>query len=235
MKKKMALVLILALVVSNSMVAFGADAAKRRTATSNNGSDWTYYKDGTSTEDNDVDPAPNEQVVTATYDGSGKQVVYSIDIYWGSMKFKYTPSNQTWDPSTHAYGGGQNGTWVVDGTGGEDDVVKVRNHSNTTVFAQFKFANNVGANNLNLGGSFTLSGTPNYGEYITAKSCMKLYTAEGKTRVNGATSDVSDGASDQSPRGEVTFLPSEVPSTEFNTGDTIGKITVSITNTEPAA
>ena len=240
MKKKMAIALIMVLVFSNSMVAFGASNVKRRTATSNNGSSWTYYKDGGTQEedkDTEMDPAPNEQIVTATYDDDNKKIVYSVDIYWGNMSFKYTPSDKTWDPERHSYTGELNsGIWSVDGTTGTDDVVKVRNHSNTTVFAQFKFENNSGTNNLELGGDFTVSGTPTYGEYISGKSCMKLYTAEGKVRGDEiGKPDISNSiGSDESPRGEVTFMPREIPSKEFAIGDTIGKITVSITNTEPS-
>lgn len=65
MKKKMALALILFLVVSNSMVAFGAGDSKDRTAKSTDGSTWEYW-DGEN-KDQNTNLAGNEQEVTASY------------------------------------------------------------------------------------------------------------------------------------------------------------------------
>lgn len=77
--------------------------------------------------------------VTATYATNGKAAtVYSVDIEWGNMQYTYTiDSEGTWDPETHQFDGASDtGKWSCsDGA----DKVKVTNHSNAAVKAEFDY------------------------------------------------------------------------------------------------
>lgn len=114
MKKKMALVLIIALVFSNSMVAFGA------IVTNASGSD--------------------SQNVTATYNATSSSTpTYSIDISWGALNFIYT-NNGSWNTTDHNYG--TSGSWdhtTKDAT----NTITVINNSDVKVRPVFSIADNI--------------------------------------------------------------------------------------------
>lgn len=76
--------------------------------------------------------------VKATYDAQDKaDIVYSVDIEWGSMEYKYTVSSEgTWDPETHSFKDATKGEWTCND--GEDEVT-VKNHSNAPVKAAFSY------------------------------------------------------------------------------------------------
>ena len=82
--------------------------------------------------------------VTATYiDNSGNGAIYSVDIVWGSMDFKYyAAGNGTWDPETHSYPDKvETGYWECTETNG--DTVKIINHSNAEIIANISFESSV--------------------------------------------------------------------------------------------
>lgn len=119
MKKKLALVLTLAMVFSLAPLSAYADT-KSTINTAN----------GTATHD-----------VTATYvDGSSGGAgtpVYSVDIVWGDMAFTYTEEAGVWNPATHETTGAGGGIWKVNTEGG--NTIKVTNHSNAAVTATFSY------------------------------------------------------------------------------------------------
>lgn len=72
-------------------------------------------------------------------------IVYKIDIEWGSMKFEFDNQTKTWDPDAHQYvdvtddDGAKE--WVVDGyIDGTNNKITVTNHSNAVVNAGFAYA-----------------------------------------------------------------------------------------------
>ena len=138
MKKKMAIALIMVLVFSNSMVAFGAETSKKTRVKKKNGDEyWSKYNinedniDGTNIS-NDNTSNNDKQQVTANYSLDTTQV-YCVDIKWGNMQFTYSKSEgASWDPSNHTYGTGT-GDWASVTNGG--NCVTIENHSNDKIYA----------------------------------------------------------------------------------------------------
>ncbi len=60
--------------------------------------------------------------------------VYSVDILWTDIYFKYTAGNQTWDPTTHTYIGSGKSNWI-DNTAS----ITITNHSNVSVGVKVAF------------------------------------------------------------------------------------------------
>ncbi len=115
MKKKLALVLTMVLVFSNSMVVFGASPV-----TSAGGSDGHDVK--------------------ATYVTSASgTAVYSVDISWGDLNFTYT-NNGKWDATHHNYG--TSGSWSPDAKDPSKNTITVTNNSNVKVKPTFSIADN---------------------------------------------------------------------------------------------
>ena len=118
MKKKLALVLTLAMVFSLApLSAYANDTITGVGGTASCDVKATYV-DGTS--------------------GGAGGTVYSVVIDWGDMAFTYTAAAGTWDPAKHAYTGAEGGVWKVDKEGG--NTITVTNHSNTDVTAAFNYA-----------------------------------------------------------------------------------------------
>ena len=86
--------------------------------------------------------------VTATYvQGSSSDIIYSVDVTWGSMEFTYTsPAQGTWDPETHEYLGAEDaGRWTY----AEDaNKITVTNHSNAGVEAGLTYTAAGGYENI---------------------------------------------------------------------------------------
>lgn len=116
MKKKLALVLTLAMVFSLAPLSAYADTITG--------------VGGTATHD-----------VTATYvagsSGGAGTPVYSVDIVWGDMAFTYTEEAGVWNPATHETTGANGGIWKA--TSPDGNKIKVTNHSNTAVTATFSY------------------------------------------------------------------------------------------------
>lgn len=124
MKKFLALILTLALVMSMSVAAFAANHSQ---------------KDGT------WDPAEDvveENPVNVTV-SSDSAKVYKVTIIWGDLTFEYA-ADGVWDPDTHTYEG--DGAWQVNNdqqaiTNGVQSTITVVNHSNAVVNAQASYPN----------------------------------------------------------------------------------------------
>lgn len=121
MKKFLAIILTLALVLSMSTVAF---AARTDNGLGDEGKD-----------------------VTITIDENDGTVVHFVVIEWGSMAFTYQEAdNGSWNEQTHSYTGTKTAGWVT----GVDTVapsvtstITIENHSNTAVSFDYKFGNSV--------------------------------------------------------------------------------------------
>lgn len=137
--------------------------------------------------------------VTATYvQGSSSDIIYSVDVTWGSMEFTYTsPAQGTWNPETHGYvGAEETGRWTYsDGA----NVVTVTNHSNTAVAAELTYTSAEGYENV---------------QGIFDASEISLETAVG-TEVGGA------------PKGSAALnIAGELPESEESA--VVGEITVTL-------
>lgn len=214
MKKKMAIVLILVLVFSNSMVVFGAENSKKRTAKSNGGNTWTYW-DESGNEDNGTNK--NQQEVTASY----STVIYNVDISWGNMQYTYSKANTTWDPGTHTYGTGT-GSWSVTNLG-IDDAVTVGNHSNAKIYATFNCS--FESTYSNLQGQFITIDAQNSSDNIAWVSSDKTLKLEVQSAVNRGTTFTSKDKG--LPQGMVRFEIDGDPGIAL-TNTKIGTITVTI-------
>lgn len=103
MKKMLALILALAMVLSMSVVAFAADVTI-----------------GQDTEGNLTNQPASS---TVAVDVTGHKTVYHVYVKWTDMKFEYTMG--TWNPETHTY---DSGSWEDD-----EATIEVENHSNAQV------------------------------------------------------------------------------------------------------
>lgn len=129
MKKKLALVLTLAMVFSLAPLSAYADTITGLGGTASCDVKATY--------------------VAGSSGGAGA-TVYSVDIVWGDMAFTYTAEAGKWDPATHTTTGAGGGIWSVNNSGGNK--IKVTNHSNAAVTATFSYAAAAGYGDIS--GSF---------------------------------------------------------------------------------
>lgn len=137
--------------------------------------------------------------VTATYhEGQTSDIIYSVDVAWGSMEFNYTsPAQGTWNPETHNYDNpGITGTWTY---AADANKLTVTNHTNAEVTAAFTYT--AAADYAAVTGSFD-------------KATLTLPTAVG-TKVDAAPS-----------ASAFLTLSGELPETE--TAVTVGSITVTL-------
>ena len=130
MKKKLALVLTLAMVFSLApLSAYANDTITGVGGTASCDVKATY-------------------VAGASGGAGGK--VYSVVIDWGDMAFTYTEEAGVWNPATHETTGAGGGIWSVNNSGGNK--IKVTNHSNAAVTATFSYAAAAGYGDIS--GSF---------------------------------------------------------------------------------
>lgn len=77
-----------------------------------------------------VDLDPKEIPVTAKYVAASEaDVVYSVDISWGSMEFTYTAGKAVWNPINHTYNT-STAVWTCEN---DENKITVINHSNAEV------------------------------------------------------------------------------------------------------
>lgn len=109
--------------------------------------------------------------VKATYaSGGSADIVYSVDVSWGSMEFTYNDASPgTWNPETHAYDGAGEASWTCDA---DANKITVTNHSNTAIKATLSFAKKAGFEGID--GSFS-------------KSIINLATAVGTLQADAPT------------------------------------------------
>ena len=129
MKKKLALVLTLAMVFSLAPLSAYADTITGLGGTASCDVKATY--------------------VAGSSGGAGA-TVYSVDIVWGDMAFTYTEEAGVWNPATHETTGANGGIWKATTTDGNK--IKVTNHSNAAVTATFSYAAATGYDSIS--GSF---------------------------------------------------------------------------------
>ena len=132
MKKKLALVLTLAMVFSLAPLSAYADT--KSTINTANGTASCDVK---------------ATYVAGSSGGAGTKV-YSVDIVWGDMAFTYTEEAGVWNPATHETTGAGGGIWKA--TSPDGNKIKVTNHSNTAVKATFSYAAAAGYDDIS--GSF---------------------------------------------------------------------------------
>ena len=132
MKKKLALVLTLAMVFS--LAPLSAYANTNSTIETANGTASCDVK---------------ATYVAGSSGGAGTKV-YSVDIVWGDMAFTYTEEAGVWNPATHETTGAGGGIWKA--TSPDGNKIKVTNHSNTAVKATFSYAAAAGYDDIS--GSF---------------------------------------------------------------------------------
>ena len=139
--------------------------------------------------------------VTGTYEpGGSAATVYSVDISWGSMDFKYTDASEgTWDPKSHSYSGGSGGKWSCDEGA---NVITVKNHSNAGVAVNFTYQSSSDYTAIN--GDFD-------------KSTLSLDTAVGTEATNP-------------PSGSVSLSLGGALSNTATSGVKIGTVTVTLAN-----
>ena len=129
MKKKLALVLTLAMVFSLAPLSAYADTITGLGGTASCDVKATY--------------------VAGSSGGAGTPV-YSVDIVWGDMAFTYTEEAGVWNPATHETTGAGGGVWKA--TSPDGNKIKVTNHSNAAVTATFSYAAATGYDSIS--GSF---------------------------------------------------------------------------------
>ncbi len=187
--------------------------------------------------------------------------VYSVDVEWGAMTFQYETGS--WDPDTHTAATGRG--WVVYDNvndkvlGDVQDAINritVTNHSNAAVYAKLTYA---GAGDYGVSaGAFakidtakqTKTDKPNEGDTTGAVVDFQATVtitpgADANTADTGVikleTADNGSGGAAGTPTvGNVYFMPKNIDDTK-KTADgisqwaTIGKITVSLSSTDPTA
>lgn len=136
--------------------------------------------------------------------------VYSVDISWQSMEFKFTTTSATWDPGTHSFGSAT-GSWsVFDGSSNNINTITVTNHSNDSIKANLSYT----PIEASVGGGFYDSPAESGGNVITS---VDVPTAVGTTRGTA-------------PTGNGYLRISGTPSDSWinSSGGTLGNITVTI-------
>ena len=202
MKKSIAIIISMIMIICNCMVVFGA-------ATVNIGG--TTGGDIGSLTGNLADTP-----VTATYSGSSSKV-YRVDVTWGDMKFTYSlGTGGKWDPSKHEYTQGTGGGWNAV-TDGDSNKIIVANHSNAKVKVTYSFSHNAEDSTFdNITGSFTANGTFSNSD---SKYIGNLISAEGTEFENPPT---------QNALLSLDGVPTKTFSSEEFSAPTVGKVTVTI-------
>lgn len=68
------------------------------------------------------------QNVTFSVGQPDSATLYSVDVIWTDVYFKYTAKGQAWNPGTHSYEGSEDSFWADNSAS-----VKITNHSNSEV------------------------------------------------------------------------------------------------------
>ena len=98
--------------------------------TSANGGTQYYDKNGT--------PTVSSYTVAGniTLYANWTAEIYSVEVAWGSLDFKYTPSSPAWDKDNHKWSS-SGGAWAASADG--KNTVSLKNNSNVTMTAEFRF------------------------------------------------------------------------------------------------
>ncbi len=139
-------------------------------------------------------------------DSTTKPVVYSVDITWGSMEFVYAESGtKTWDPATHTYTTNTSSAWGPATEGA--DTFTITNHSNGTIYCEFRYSAKTGFQSVNGGVYFNDYNISSYG--------TNFESAEGT-------------APENAPSKTFTFKLSGTPESLDTEAVAVGTVTVTI-------
>ncbi|MDD6191848.1 MAG: hypothetical protein PUB24_02050 [Lachnospiraceae bacterium] len=178
MKKKITSIM-LTLALAGVCVLSAGQTVQAGTYTYTDGGSYTA---GTATQD-DPSTSTADIDVQAQTTGGG-DIVYSVKIDWGAMKFEYDYGSK-WDPATHKYiagntgkaGGGWNTTNYLDGT---NNKITVTNDSNFPINADFSYENTTQFN-------ATASASAVAGMFDTSNSDLKNAVDANTTNTQGLT------------------------------------------------
>ena len=177
----------------------------------------------TSTENGSNSASSN---VTASYNASGASIVYSVDVTWGAMKWKYSDTSASWNPQTHVYDIDGTGTWQLlnadgtSGTDGVDNLVEIRNHSNAMLTAEITFSPVTEYINVGIGKLTMVSISNRVSESVT-NSRYFMGTAYG--------TENNDSAKFPTPRVSMKLNMSGKAKKYFADNTVIGNVTVTLT------
>ena len=148
-----------------------------------------------------------EKNVTATYTPGAEPATYSVDVIWGDLQFEYKAPDKVWDPESHEYKDQDPenmGEWIA---AGDNNTIKVENHSSEPVEVSFAFDYAEGYGEDDFTYSF-------FGEEVGEEGSIELSAATPGT----------------APDVEVELTLSAVRVIEEFEGpaETIGKVTVTI-------
>lgn len=125
--------------------------------------------------------------MTGSFDpAEDEDIVYSVDVSWGSMEFTYEDEIEgTWNPATHNYDGAEPAGWNC--TNGANKVT-VTNHSNADVKVSFGYTPNAA---YNINGSFDKTGTTTLtrgaaNDYDNADSVTASLTLDDSTPLDSS-------------------------------------------------
>lgn len=120
--------------------------------------------------------------VKVTYVADDEVAVYRVDITWGSMEFTYTEANVgTWQPESHTYTGNTEAKWECEEA---DKTITVANHSNVGVDVELAFKKSADTAYANVTGSLSkptieLNRAEANTEFNTAPSGSSVLTLGG--------------------------------------------------------
>lgn len=98
-----------------------------------------------STNENATDVVGSKDVTVSYDDSNAANIIYSVNITWGSLEFKYQPLQGEWDPETHSYENMVEPGWSFDPGA---NAITVTNHSNNAITAHFTYTAASGFNNI---------------------------------------------------------------------------------------
>ena len=107
-----------------------------------------------------------------------EDVIYSVDITWGSMEFTYNPEFVgVWNPATHSYTESAEESWTC---GEGANKIVVTNHSNAAIIASFTYQPVANYNNIT-GAFFSDSGFQNSINHLSLPSAVETTVANAPT------------------------------------------------------
>ncbi|MCD8120590.1 MAG: hypothetical protein LUE29_14135 [Lachnospiraceae bacterium] len=169
------------------------------------------------------DVETNSADVTATYESSETEIVYSVDITWGSLEFTYTEAGaQTWDPSTHTYSEAEEGGWSYEEG---SNILTITNHSNSAVGGTVKCETDE-----TYAETITLSMDADNAVYEDSNHFSVINSADPVTWVGYFLSDASDFALENPDGADYVEIPFELSGDpdEFEGSVTVGTVTVKL-------
>jgi len=82
----------------------------------------------------------SQQIAVQGYYETTNDTVYSVELSWGALVFKYVDGTGRWNPSTHSYEGEVSPGWYIASGNANDTNINVTNHSNAEIKVDFDVA-----------------------------------------------------------------------------------------------